>query len=475
MGGVINDIGKAGKAVVGEFTHLKAPVPPAPEFDWSLVENGIAADEVAQMRARREAAASDLQAQRDAKAAALEHEKAGTGHEKALTGQEEYNAEILKSKRDLYGKYNAALDQLTKIDLNQPDAKDKLAAAREIMKLAGEGLFGRVLGGSGLSTMGASTVRGKDVPAGTLDMYNRPVSAEQSYRWFNDKETNQPVLVPVNLDKPTVETDTSTVDDVGNVTHTSKVTGPRDSAPIKPAPMNLGGGGSGHSGSPVGSGSQKKEIGEEEYKMAANGDKIRPKLMDAANRYAVRHNLPSPTTVTPADRKSLGGLGNLEATFPDLEKYSSVLSSTVSRIKLQEIISQVTKAQGSGGALASLEGLIGAGVNAALVKSLTPDEQKFLLAYNQGREAVQTMRQFAGVSRSTQALYNAMAALIPNPFQTRDAAMAKQQIAALRKQIATARSSLGVAGGGSAATPSNALPPGGSELDDVAIPASSPR
>ena len=90
----------------------------------------------------------------------------------------------------------------------------------------------------------------------------------------------------------------------------------------------------------------------------------------------------------------------------------------------------------------------------------------------EAREAVQTMRQFAGVSRSTQALYNAMAALIPNPYQTQDADMARQQLDALKKQIATARASLGTV---APEKPPENAEQGGSELDKIAIPASSPR
>jgi hypothetical protein len=362
-----------------------------------------------------------IKSERAAKEAQLSHEQASTRHDAAMATGEETDIEVKKQRRDAGQKWMDAMNAWeTETD------PEKKKAALDRVRLWGEAFSGKM----GTERMTYAT----GVIAQAMGLAKIPLSTPMQLLTADDTAKLDVALREL-LEK-TKTTSTAGVDAYGNETHSSKTDATHlgGDRPLHPAPT--------HMGSAPAAG-KKSSIGEEEYRIAKAGGKLAPKALEAANRYAIDNGLALPVPITPADRKSLAGLTNLEAALPDLEKYSTVLGSTKSRLKLQEIVNQVTKTGANSGMISSVEGFIGAGANAVLVNSLTPEEQNFLVAYNQGREAVQTMRQFAGVSRSTQALYNAMAALLPNPGQTKNQAMARDQIARLRKQIATARATVG--------------------------------
>jgi hypothetical protein len=351
-----------------------------------------------------------------------QQQQAQLQHEQASTSTQDLENQVRKLTVKRMTRQNDILEQLQGIDTSKPDAADRRRDLLfEYNALSGKPMVEKERWATNPLQIKAAAAVGWSGPLNEM-----PAEVAEKY---------EKKVIEFALAEKTISS--STTDQYGNTSSTSRTEHTRlgGGSGVPPAPTHLGGAPSG--------GGKKSSIGEEEYRIAKAGGKLVPKAMEAANRYAVDNGLSIPVPITPADRKSLAGLTNLEAALPDLEKYSTVLGSTKSRLKLQEIVNQVTKTGANSGMISSVEGFIGAGVNAVLVNSLTPEEQNFLMAYNQGREAVQTMRQFAGVSRSTQALYNAMAALLPNPGQTKNQAMARDQIARLRKQIATARATVG--------------------------------
>ena len=430
----IDTIRKAPHDIAGIFSHLtsraagdQAGVPSAPDEEaWEKYLKGYT-------ESVGKGAEHDI-----------ESEKTKERAEKANADVLEQTAAERKYKQGFYKRMDDLLTKFDAIDWSKPDAKKTADDLRYQMSWVNEALTGKAP-----STGKLSFATGKMAEAVSLGGGDPTIPISM----WDEKNIDAMNKGYGMLESKTTTRSGSTTDPYGlhSQSSTTSKTQLGGGAPAKPAP----GGGktparpSGPAGAvkgtppPKPTASENSVAGKLYFLWAESGNPPKSSRgQEAARMYGRDHNLPDPATVSPADRKSLSGLSNLEATFPDLVKYADVLKRTVSRIKLQHIVSSVMKPAGQTGVITGVEGLFAAGLDAALVKSLSPEEQKFLLAYNQARESVQTLRQFAGVSRSTQALYNALASLIPNPAQTKDSAMARKQVEALENQIKTIRHNL---------------------------------
>jgi hypothetical protein len=470
MGGIVNQVGqdvkKAASAVAGELTHLKAPVPPPPDFDWNLLDKVVNAD-VADLRAKRED--EEVKRKQAASVASEQASKAGEAGDKAY-----YSSQ-----------YRKLSDEYLGLDMSTPEGKKKADELYNKMKVVLAGYSGHApiekYTYAGAKLTEAATRWNAQHPDDRIDP-SVPLQNWSSDWW---EKTGK-----VFEEMGTKEQDTIGTDEWGDRKETRKITRSGDAIPTPPskdfgAPSKGGGGSTGArplEGEFVGEGPRGPSKNASKAELLywdwarTNTPPAGANALNHVRAWATKNGLRDPAILKDADRKALAGLDNLDDAIKEIEPYINVLGDKDTKYLLARVSSQLyTTPEKSVGLVSGIERLAGLGVDQAFVNRLSknPEASKFFVRYNRLREAVMSLRPYQGNMRATGQLYSTLQAQVPDPASTGDPTQAADKLMELKRTISAIRKRMGLdlpddgAGGNQKTT--GADPLGGDSLP-VAVP-----